>query len=442
MHDRIKLVYSWIGPRGPVWNTELPNILNFANVADGVEKLNTTRFWADDAQMFFDSRSLSSDYETYPVCSITDDDRRHFLLPFTLTWRIPFERYFSGNEGILEFSHVPHHIINLIKRKNGFIMINHSIEAFMNPGYIDVLHSYFDKVHHIPLYKIIYLTGCINATELYEEYCNTRNIPNDPAHRLSVVTFATSFNSFKENTKLEEDMPPYDTETVPPKLFLMWNRRIRGHRVEMAVNLERYNVVERSLISFSDVDADMPGNSVVPRFDYPRLGGVFGIEPHIVDRFVNRLPLILDGANDVTEMCQDYGNPTRHFYQQSLISIITETNYYDREVSLTEKSFKPTKEKHPFIIVGVNGALKGMRDLGFRTFGEFWDESYDDIEDPGERMRKLMDIVGQISTWTPEQIVDFRRRVKPILDHNYEVIRNASPTRSIEKITNIIRGQQ
>jgi hypothetical protein len=138
-------------------------------------------------------------------------------------------------------------------------------------------------------------------------------------------------------------------------------------------------------------------------------------------------------------MCQDYGNVTRSYYQQSLVSIVTETNFYDREVSLTEKSFKPTKEKHPFIIAGVRGVLKGMHDLGFRTFSEFWDESYDDIVDDGTRMNKIMEIIGQIGTWTPEQVLDFKRRVKPILEHNYNIIRTASTAGTVAKITAIIR---
>ncbi len=31
--DKTKVVYSWIGPRGPIWNTELPNILSLTCVS-------------------------------------------------------------------------------------------------------------------------------------------------------------------------------------------------------------------------------------------------------------------------------------------------------------------------------------------------------------------------------------------------------------------------
>lgn len=435
MTDKIKLLYHWIGPNGPIWNTELPNILNFSHVAIN-SSTSSDKFWSDDLHRFFKCHMLDSNYQVYPTFNIAHSDPTTFLLPFTLTWRVPFNTYFMGNEGILEFSHTPPHIIDLVRNKNGYILINHSIEAFMNPKYIDALHSYFNTVHNIPLHKIIYMTGCINAVDLYEQYCIERNIGDN---RLSIVSHATSFTSFKQNTVHANHEPFYNTKIVPNKLFLMWNRRIRGHRVEMAVNLERHNLVDRSLISFSDVDVDMPGNSVEHRFDKDRLEHIFNIDPIYISKFLSRLPLILDGEEDNMQMCQDYNNKSRPFYTQSLVSIVTETNYYDREVSLTEKSFKPAKEKHPFIIVGVNGALKGMHELGFKTFNDFWDESYDDIAEPGERMRKLMDVVSYIGSWTDEQILEFRRNVKPILDHNYNVIRNASNIHAVNTITDIIR---
>jgi len=285
------------------------------------------------------------------------------------------------------------------------------------------------------------LTGCINANEVYEKYCSDRGIPNDTHHRLSIVTYPISFTAFVSNTEQEDATPPYDIETIPPKLFLMWNRRLRDHRIELAVNLERHNLVDRSLISFSDEDQDYPGRNIMHRFNYDRLSQIFDIDREYIQKFILRLPLVLDGATNITQMCQDYGNATRSYYQQTLISIVTETNFYDSEISLTEKSFKPSKEKHPFIIAGVSGALKGMHELGFKTFSEFWDESYDQIVDHGERMKAIMSVVGEIGTWSDEKILDFRRRVKPILDHNYEIIRNASTDTTVAKITKIVRGQ-
>ena len=107
----------------------------------------------------------------------------------------------------------------------------------------------------------------------------------------------------------------------------------------------------------------------------------------------------------------------------TIILVVSETNFSSSEVSLTEKSFKPIKEKHPFITVGVNGTLRSLKEMGFITFSAFWDEGYDDILNPAERMAAILRVCYHISTWNEEQIKDFRRRVKPILDHNYEILK-------------------
>jgi hypothetical protein len=139
--------------------------------------------------------------------------------------------------------------------------------------------------------------------------------------------------------------------------------------------------------------------------------------------FVNKLPLVLDGETNINQMCQDFNDATRPYYQNSLVSIVSETNFDAPEVTLTEKSFKPIKEKHPFITVGAPGTLRALKEMGFQTFNTFWDEGYDDEVDSSERMNKILDLCKHISTWNTHQIIDFRRRVKPILDHNYETLK-------------------
>lgn len=435
--DKIKLVYSWIGPQGPIWNTELPHVLNFAAVAEGIPAIQSQWFWTDDARRFF--ASDQSNYDVYPVCSLEPTDNRPFVLPYLLSWRISFERYFTGNEGILEFSHVSPHVVDAIKNRNGYIFIDHSIEAFMSASHLDALHGYFGNTHNLPLYKIIYLTGCINAQELYDEYCTNRNIPDDKNNRLSIVTNATSFDSFVNHATYFA-LPKYNTEIVPNKLFLMWNRRIRQHRAELVMGLEQHNLVERSLISFPDQDVDRPGSGIGHHINPEHLAYCYNISPETVGRFTSRLPLILDGETNVQQMCGDVNNVSRPYYRKTLVSLVTETNFHDNAVSLTEKSFKPGKEMHPFIIAGVSGALRGMHELGFKTFSEFWDESYDDIKDHNERMNKIIETVAYIGTWDNDKILDFKRRVKPILEHNYDVIKNASTKHATTKITNIIRS--
>jgi hypothetical protein len=57
--------------------------------------------------------------------------------------------------------------------------------------------------------------------------------------------------------------------------------------------------------------------------------------------------------------------------------------------------------------------------MGFKTFGEFWDESYDDELDHTKRFEKIIDIVKDIASWDDAKMEDFSRKVKPVLDYNF-----------------------
>ena len=56
---------------------------------------------------------------------------------------------------------------------------------------------------------------------------------------------------------------------------------------------------------------------------------------------------------------------------------------------MTEKKFKPIALGMPFIIVGTQGSLKYLRSYGFKTFGDLWDDSYDDEPDDHKRIEKI-----------------------------------------------------
>ena len=54
-------------------------------------------------------------------------------------------------------------------------------------------------------------------------------------------------------------------------------------------------------------------------------------------------------------------------------------------VRLTEKVFKAIKHCQPFVIAGPKGSVEQLREMGYRTFDNVVNHSYDSIEDPTER---------------------------------------------------------
>ena len=434
--DFIKIVYAWYGPKGPIWNTELPNILSFADRAEEV-RTSSHNFWCDELWLKI-FRHKKENYILWANSEISIDDI--FIYPFSLMWRIHFQNYFFGNTGILEYGHVSPHIIHHVRAHKGFFLIDLSVEAFVQDDQLLAMHTYFNELHGLPLNKIIYLTGCMNAVDLYEDFCNRRNIPNRPDQRMNLISYPSSLNVYARQIEANDlTEPEYDTERVPEKVFLCWNRRFRPHRTELALGLDKAGLVDRSYYSMNDKDPEHPAmrfKNTIDIFNNPLLE----LTPEDAVKLVNKVPLIIDNHTNITQMCEDKEMLARGFYTNSLVSIVTETNFQLNEVTLTEKSFKPAKEKHPFILVGSKGALKSIQRLGFKTFSEFWDESYDTIQDPKQRMKAIIELCKQIGSWNDQQIIDFRRKVKPILDHNFNLLRRSPSAWISEQIANTVRG--
>jgi hypothetical protein len=432
MNDAIKILYSWIGPRGPMPNTELPNILTMTAVSEGGQT-TSRNFWTDDLwwRIFLNKQP----YELASTMNIGDDDT--FIYPFTLMWRIPFGNYFLYKSGLLEFSHTPKHIIHQVRCNKGYFLLDLSAEAFIQDSQLRNIHSYFD-FYQIPMCKIIYLTGCMNADVVYNAWCKRNNIPDDPRMRLNLISFPISQHALAQNLSQSPE-PAYNSEQLPDKLFLTWNRRFRRHRTLLAVAMEKHGLIDRSYVALTADDPEMANihiRSTIDLFSDPMLQ----LTKNDANRLLEKLPLILDGETDIHQMCGDFNAKSRPYYQNSLVSIVTETNFDQIELTLTEKSFKPPKEKHPFIIVGVAGALKALRKMGFQTFSEFWDESYDEAEDSATRMFKIVEVLKYISTWDKDKVLDFKRRVQPIVEHNFRVLKNDTSVGVAKEIESIIRN--
>lgn len=104
---------------------------------------------------------------------------------------------------------------------------------------------------------------------------------------------------------------------------------------------------------------------------------------------------------------------------ESFIFLVTETCFFQSKTHLTEKIFKPIVLRMPFILVGCAYNLEYLRSYGFKTFGDFWDESYDTIEDPIKRLQAITKILKDISKLTSDEQKSMLLAMQPILEHNY-----------------------
>ena len=101
---------------------------------------------------------------------------------------------------------------------------------------------------------------------------------------------------------------------------------------------------------------------------------------------------------------------------ESLLYLVTETVATGRRHHLTEKTFKPIALGMPFVIVSTQGSLRYLRSYGFRTFGDLWDESYDDEPDDSKRIEKIAQVLKHLES-TDRQCIF--QSAHEIIEHNW-----------------------
>jgi len=100
--------------------------------------------------------------------------------------------------------------------------------------------------------------------------------------------------------------------------------------------------------------------------------------------------------------------------RNSFCSIVTESRFHTPLPNFSEKTLRVLYTGRPFLLLAPAGTLKLLHQLGFKTFNQHWDESYDDINDPTERFQKVMSIALDILSKKNLDLSPF----KFILEHN------------------------
>ena len=85
---------------------------------------------------------------------------------------------------------------------------------------------------------------------------------------------------------------------------------------------------------------------------------------------------------------------------------------------MSEKTFKPISNLVPFIIVSNPFFLKKLRQLGYKTFHPWIDESYDEETDNDKRFFMILDEIKKLCEMTKKEIHDWYYDMKHILLHN------------------------
>jgi hypothetical protein len=197
------------------------------------------------------------------------------------------------------------------------------------------------------------------------------------------------------------------------KTFIAPNRIIAGerkHRLEMLYHIFKYNMTDNNIScpAVCPVENINIMDAIQPlRVRYPDVQGVFSAQSFPIN-FAN-----------------ETGHPMHSCWlslfdesAESLLYLVTETVATGRRWHLTEKTFKPIALGMPFVIVGTRGSLEYLRSYGFRTFGNIWDESYDEADDD-IRIEKIAQLLKQLDDLSTAEKQKVFESAHDVIEHNW-----------------------
>ena len=207
------------------------------------------------------------------------------------------------------------------------------------------------------------------------------------------------------------------------KVFICLNHIInnnRSYRLLLLSLLKEQNLLDSGIVSAPLLTQDVIKKEVFD--DSTRLSKSSKL--HIMKNLYNEAaPItIKENTNSVFDQPINYRHASAEipdFFYQAFWNIVTETNFYDEKLHLTEKIFKPIAIKRPFILVSSPGNLEYLKSYGFKTFDKWIDESYDSEPDHDKRLHMIVDQIKKLCQLTPEELNTMHQEMNEVLEYNH-----------------------
>lgn len=207
------------------------------------------------------------------------------------------------------------------------------------------------------------------------------------------------------------------------KHFLMYNRNTsRIHRPWFVYQLYKKNLLNNGIVSLLEIDdytdfMKRKLNSSLDELDLT-VEDVNGL----INNTPNFYPLKIEESD--SEIVSNYHNflSRKDEYEKTYFSIVSETDVYTTHRFLTEKTIKPIMNYHPFLILGNPGSISQLKELGFKTFSEFWNEDYDNELNFKKRVDMIIKEVEFLCSKSKSEWEQMLKEMEPILRHNKNLL--------------------
>ena len=353
----------------------------------------------------------------------------------------------SGGKTFLHF--LDERVRNLIRDNNGYILINYLHEGHIRQENYKELHNELLN-YNIPANKVIFVSSNLNGKQQYETFCD--NMPLLTKSKIHIIEANHMLESSVDiynyvldnnyNNDLDKVLPYKQSfvnkqdlddvrDTIREKYFLCYNRVIRDYRLALIAMIYKMGLQDKGIISLGAKEVDIAFGGVWPDYisDFIEDKKQNEIVSDAVKKIKPLYPIDADSDIDANWIYKDgerwggaVGQWTNfsHQYKRIYFNIVTESCYNEDCIYMSEKIFKPISNLVPFIIVSTPFFLKKLREIGYKTFHPWINESYDEEVDNDKRFFMILDEIKRLCSMTKEEIHKWYYEMEDILLYNQE----------------------
>ncbi len=249
----------------------------------------------------------------------------------------------------------------------------------------------------------------------YRQWCRSKNI----AFRMHVLNYDyyVSKLALLLNEASLDCTAPLPTETMW-RHYMCLNFTPRRDRIAFVSWLIGSGLARKGYVSFAGFqNKKADGREFeIPRWYPDKPAAETGMRELRLEA-----PLILDLAEHKDSVVPEFDIGPPQAIAGSFFTIVTESDFSPGDIiRVTEKIIKPLAYGHPLIVVGNPDSLRIVRDLGFKTFSPWIDETYDGVDDRAIRMQMVQKEVRRLCEMTFADMIALRARLEETVHFNFE----------------------
>jgi hypothetical protein len=312
-------------------------------------------------------------------------------------------------------------VFDAVINKTASIVLDIPFEPFLRA--IDAVYEDIVIKLGVPSSQVIFSSNMYDAKEYSDSIAAKLSLP--PIRIVYFSALEWMLNKYCGPIPNTLEIKQYD------KKFLNLNRRWRTHRPLLVLLMYHQKLLDNGFVSFGPADEEYYNT-------WERIWGglkcttwqnrkVFNAV--IESESIKDMPSLYLDTDELRTNRAELTDSTNRYYEDSYFSVVSETTFYSTDLTqnsrfVTEKTFKAIMMNHPFIIVSLPGSLEVLKDLGYKTFSPWINESYDQEKNDLERMLMIVDEIKRLSNLPADELEVFLIAAKEICSYNYNILKN------------------